>query len=56
MEQDERKQMKVRLPQDVSDFVANEARKTGASQNSEVIRALREKMDRVQKSAPGQAC
>lgn len=40
-------QLKVRLPPDLKAFVAREAQANGASQNSEVVRALRERMDRL---------
>lgn len=48
-----RKQLKINLPKDLSDFVMAQAHKNGASQNSEIVRALRERMDRltVEKSA-----
>lgn len=37
----------VRLPEEVRYFVKNEACRNGSSQNSEIIRCIREKMDRV---------
>jgi hypothetical protein len=36
----------VRLPPDVKEFVAQEAKKNASSQSSEVVRALRERMER----------
>ncbi len=36
-----RKGIYVRLPQDLKDWIEAEAARNGASQNSEVIRALR---------------
>lgn len=36
----------VRLPPDAKLWVVKQARKNGSSQNSEVIRAIRERMDR----------
>ncbi|MBA4774326.1 MAG: Arc family DNA-binding protein [Rhizobiales bacterium] len=37
----------VRLPTEIKAFVKNEASRNGNSQNSEIIRCIREKMDRV---------
>jgi hypothetical protein len=45
----------VRLPPDLKDFVVSEAQRNGSSQNSEVIRAVRERMERQRlqtKAAP----
>lgn len=39
----------VRLPHDIKAFVAQQADRNGNSQNSEIIRAVRERMDRVQR-------
>lgn len=39
----------LRLPVDVKRFVEAEAEKNGSSQNSEIIRAVRERMGRVQR-------
>jgi hypothetical protein len=36
----------VRLPHDVKQFLALQSRRNGASQNSEIIRSVRERMDR----------
>lgn len=45
----------VRLPVDLRAWIEEQAERNGASQNSEVIRAIRERMDRtgvdLQKSA-----
>ena len=41
-------QLKVRLPREARDFVAREAARNGSSRNSEIIRAIRERMERVQ--------
>ena len=38
--------MQLRLPPDAKLWLAKQAKKNGSSQNSEVIRALRERMDR----------
>lgn len=43
----ERKPLQLRLPPDVKAWLATEAAKNGASQNSEVIRALRAAMART---------
>lgn len=37
----------VRLPDDVKGWLKAEAARNGSSQNSEVIRAIRERMERV---------
>ncbi|WP_312806502.1 Arc family DNA-binding protein [Agrobacterium cavarae] len=37
----------VRLPEDIKAFVESEAARNGNSQNSEIIRCIREKMDRL---------
>nr|WP_237616612.1 Arc family DNA-binding protein [Pseudomonas monteilii] len=37
----------VRLPDEVKAFVESEASRNGNSQNSEIIRCIREKMDRA---------
>jgi len=42
----------VRLPPDLKLWIVKQARKNGSSQNSEIIRAIRDRMDRV---AAGQA-
>lgn len=38
----------VRLPDEVKAFVEKEAARNGNSQNSEIIRCIREKMDRAE--------
>jgi predicted HicB family RNase H-like nuclease len=43
----DRKPLQLRLPPDVKDWLAEEAERNGSSQNSEVIRALRERMART---------
>lgn len=45
----DRKPLQLRLPNDLKAWLKAEAAKNGASQNSEVIRAIRERMER---SAP----
>ena len=37
----------IRWPEEIRDFVADQAARNAASMNSEVIRAVRERMDRV---------
>lgn len=43
---DERKQLPIRFPRDVKAWVEEQAHLNGSSQNSEVIRAIRERMER----------
>lgn len=45
----------LRLPIDLKFFVDREAEKNGSSQNSEIIRALRERMEKVEKELPAPA-
>jgi predicted HicB family RNase H-like nuclease len=47
----DRKPLQLRLPADLKDWLKAEAEKNGASQNSEVIRALRAAMERDQQTA-----
>mgnify|MGYP000965518267 CR=1 FL=1 len=42
----ERKPMQLRLPTDVKDWIEADAEKNGASQNSEIVRSIRERMTR----------
>lgn len=42
----DRKPLQLRLPADLKDWLKTEAEKNGASQNSEIIRAIRERMER----------
>lgn len=42
----DRKSMQVRLPDELKAWIAAQSDKNGSSQNSEVIRAVRERMDR----------
>ncbi|MBB1498789.1 Arc family DNA-binding protein [Paracoccus sp. MC1862] len=42
----EMKQVPVRFPADVKAWLMEQAARNGSSQNSEVIRAVRERMDR----------
>ena len=43
------KALQLRLPIDVKDWIAAQAKASGASQNSEIVRAVRERMERKQK-------
>ena len=47
----DRKPMQLRLPPDLKAWLESEASKNGASQNSEVIRALRAAMERAEPAA-----
>ncbi len=42
----DRKPLQLRLPPDLKTWLKAEAEKNGASQNSEIVRAIRELMDR----------
>jgi predicted HicB family RNase H-like nuclease len=48
----DRKPLQLRLPPDLKDWLKAEAEKNGASQNSEVIRALRAAMNRTDNPQP----
>ena len=41
----------VRLPPDVKKWLADEADRNGSSQNSEILRSLRERMERTHQGA-----
>lgn len=41
----------VRLPQDVKDFIVAQATWNSSSQNSEIVRCIRDRMDRETKTA-----
>ena len=43
-----RKPLQLRLPPDLKDWISAEAAANVSSQNSEVIRAIRERMDRIE--------
>lgn len=47
----DRTKLMVRLPMDVKSWLEREATRNGASQNSEIVRSLRERMDRLEKVA-----
>jgi predicted HicB family RNase H-like nuclease len=44
----DRQPLQLRLPKDVKDWLAQEAVRNGSSQNSEVIRSIRERMERAE--------
>ena len=44
----ERKPMQLRLPPDLKVWIQAQAQKNGASQNSEIIRAIRDRMERTE--------
>lgn len=44
----DRKPMQLRLPKDLKDWLQREAERNGSSQNSEVIRCIRERMQRAE--------
>jgi hypothetical protein len=45
----DRAEMMVRMPKDVKTWLEKEAARTGASQNSEIVRLLRDRMDQSEK-------
>ena len=45
----DRATMVIRLPKDVKGWLEREAQRTGASQNSEIVRSLRARMDQEQR-------
>jgi hypothetical protein len=49
----DRKPLQLRLPPDLKEWLRDEADRNGASQNSEVIRAIRERMERTTATEPG---
>jgi len=46
-------QINVRLPRDVKKFIEKEARINASSQSSEVVRSIRERMQRKEKAPEG---
>jgi Arc/MetJ-type ribon-helix-helix transcriptional regulator len=44
-------QFPVRFPRDIKAWIEEQAEKNGSSQNSEVIRALRDRMERTSPAA-----
>lgn len=47
----DRKPFQLRLPDDLKTWLAAQANRNASSQNSEVIRALRERMERIEAEA-----
>lgn len=45
-------QLQLRLPPDLKEWIAAQAAANVSSQNSEIIRAVRERMDRVSTTEP----
>lgn len=43
----------IRLPSEVKEWLVNQAERNASSQSSEIVRALRERMERVGSSDPG---
>ncbi len=44
-------QLKIRIPSDLKRFIAIQAERNKSSQNSEIVRCIRERMDRQTKTA-----
>jgi len=44
----DRKPLQLRLPKDIKDWIREQATKNGSSQYSEIIRAIRDRMDQVE--------
>lgn len=47
----DRAKLMLRLPEDAKAFIAAQAERNGSSQNSEIIRCIRDRMDRETKTA-----
>ena len=47
----ETKQLQLRLPIELKDWIAAQAAANACSQNSEIIRAIRERMERSENTA-----
>lgn len=43
----DRAQLQIRLPRDLKEWIADQAEKNASSQNSEIIRAVRDRMERM---------
>jgi uncharacterized protein (DUF1778 family) len=46
-EQNDRPKFQLRLPADLKDWIALQAALNGSSQNSEIVRAIRERSERL---------
>lgn len=44
-------QLKIRIPKDLKSFISLQAERNKSSQNSEIVRCIRERMDRERKTA-----
>ena len=44
-------QLKIRLPADVKEWIERQTAKNASTQNSEIVRSIRERMDREAKPA-----
>ena len=44
--------IRLRIPRDLKDWVSDQARQNASSQNSEIVRALRERQQRGLQAAP----
>lgn len=47
----DRAKLMLRLPEDAKAFIAAQAERNGSSQNSEIVRCIRDRMDRETKTA-----
>lgn len=47
----DRKPLQLRLPTDLKAWIAAQADKNASSQNSEIVRAVRERMERTEEAA-----
>ncbi|SDY18028.1 Arc family DNA-binding protein [Citreimonas salinaria] len=47
----DRKPMQLRLPPEMKAWIKAQSQKNGSSQNSEVIRAVRDRMERIEDQA-----
>lgn len=52
---DTKAQMVIRLPLDIKAWLESEADKNFSSKNSEIVRAIRERMDHLQPLSPAAA-
>jgi hypothetical protein len=48
-------QVAIRLPPDVKRFIKAEAKFNASSQNSEIVRCIRERMERMKAKGPAEA-
>ncbi|MFD0978044.1 Arc family DNA-binding protein [Tropicimonas aquimaris] len=44
-----RRPLQLRLPPELKDWIAHQAQRNNASQNSEIVRAVRERMERTER-------